>query len=406
MTSVKISTTDELLALLPHQLGYRLEQCVAVVLVTDRIVGPVARVDLPPEKDVRGTADHFLQSLLRIEPQMALLVGHDTVAGESRSLLRALHRGLLHAGVGIIDHVVVRDGRWWGWCCRPADELDGLLADHVDGHPMPDDAAVPAVAEFIARGSAPLASRSELGALVLEDAAVSEGVGDALSDLWDAFCDDVDPDGLLELGFDAAEPELDDDVEDDDAEPDGEDDSAADGLDEVRLRVRDRLASVDRVPDLWARVLAPPGERGDTFAVSDRELALMACSLVDKQWRDALVAWMSPVMFPLDEVDGGSRELLRTHAVAGPALTCEQSQAVLRRLLGLGARIPDTWPHEAAAVCTMTACVAWGVGDGSIAGDAVTRALRVEPHYRLAELLSQMIEVQLRPRRPWPGLAA
>ncbi len=399
MTSVKISTTDELLALLPHQLGYRLEQCVAVVLVTDKVVGPVARVDLPPEQDVRGTAEHLLGSLLRVGPQMALLVGHDTVPGESRSLLRALHRGLLDAGVGIIDHVVVRDGRWWGWCCHPADELDGLLADHVAGHPLPDDAAVPAVAELIARGSAPLASRSDLGALVLEDPAVSEGVGDALADLWDAVCDDIDPEGLLDL-----DPDL--EGEGYDADLDGAGNSAADALDDVRSRARDRLGAVDRVPALWARVLAPPGERGDTFAASDRELARMAHSLVDRQWRDALVAWMSPVMFPLDQVDDASGDLLRTHVVDGPVLTSEQSQTVLRRLLGLASRVPDAWSHEAAAVCTMTACVAWGVGDGSIAGDAVTRALRVEPRYRLAVLLSRMIEVQLRPQRQWPGLAA
>ena len=385
MTSVKISTTEELLAVLPHQLGYRLEQCVAVVMVSDRVLGPVARVDLPAEKDATHAAEHLLESLLRVRPQMALLVGHDTVPGESRSFLQALHRGLREAGVGIIDHVVVRDGRWWGWCCRPADQLDGLLPDHVDGHPMPDEAAVPAVAELIARGSAPLASRDELGALVGEDPTLSEGVGDALADLWEAFCDDIDPD---------LDPEL--EAEDEDV----------DEVERVRTRAARRLAAVDRAPSLWGRVLAPVGERGDTFAASDDDVARLAHSLVDKQWRDSLVAWMSPVMFPLDMVDDASQALLVEHAPAGPATTSEQSAVVLRRLLHLARRVPDEFSLEVAAMCTVAACVAWGVGNGSTTGDALARALGVQPDYRLARYLGQMVEHQMRPRQRWAEVAA
>lgn len=375
MTSVKISTTEELLAVLPHQLGHRPEQCVAIVMLTDRIVGPVARVDIPPETHVRATAEHLLASLIRVGPTAALLVGYDSVPGESRSLLRALHAGLLGEGIGIIDHVVVRGGRWWGWCCRPADELDGLLPEHVEGHPLPDEATVPAVAELIARGSAPLASRDELGALVGEDLALSEGVGDALADLWEAFCGEVD------------------------AEHEEETEA-------VRARAARQLASVDRAPALWGQVLAPVGERGDTFVASDDDVARLGHSLVDKQWRDSLVAWMSPVMFPLDLVDDASRALLVEHAPAGPATTSEQSAVVLRRLLHLARRTPDEFSLETAAVCTVAACVAWGVGNGSTAGDALARALAVEPDYRLAVYLAQMVEHQLRPRQGWTEVAA
>ncbi len=67
MTSVKISTTEELLAVLPHQLGYRLADCVAILMVTDKIVGPVARTDLPDEGDVEEAAANVLDSLLRVE---------------------------------------------------------------------------------------------------------------------------------------------------------------------------------------------------------------------------------------------------------------------------------------------------------------------------------------------------
>lgn len=59
---------------------------------------------------------------------------------------------------------------------------------------------MPAVAEFIARGSAPLASRDEVSALVAEDPALSRGVGDVLADLWEQFCDEVDPEGVVPAG--------------------------------------------------------------------------------------------------------------------------------------------------------------------------------------------------------------
>ena len=69
-------------------------------------------------------------------------------------------------------------------------------------------------------------------------------------------------------------------------------------------------------------------------------------------------------------------------------------------------RVPDAWPSEAAALCTVAGCVAWGVGNGSTSGDAVERALRVHPGYTLAGYLARMVEHQLRPRHRWAEVAA
>ena len=383
MTSLKITTTDELLAVLPHQLGHRLDDCIVIALVRDRVLGPVARTDLPRERDTDACADQLLASLLRVEPELALVVGFESVPGQSRSLRRALHEGLTGAGVGIIDHVVVREGRWWGACCRPcAGSLDGLVAEHADGHAVPDDASVPAVAELIATGSAPLASRDQVGALVAEDPTSSAGVGEALH-----LLDGVDP-------VDAADPV---------GAADPSDVSAADAG-----RHEHDLAGGrgDGVPALWARVLAPEGLRGDTFAATDTEVARMLRSLRDKAWRDALVAWMSAVMFPLDLVDDASSMLLAQSAPAGPVRTATWSRVVLQRLLALSRRTPDALAEEAAAICTVTACVAWGLGNGSTAGDALSRALRVQPDYTLALYLSRLVEFQVRPRRQWSDVAA
>lgn len=389
MTSVKISTTEELLAVLPHQLGYHVSDSVAVLMVTDKIVGPVARTDIPDERDVREASTNVLASLLRVQPQLAMLVGYESVPGESRSMMHALHAGLRRADVGIIDHVTVRDGRWWGWCCRPQDQLDGLLPDHLDGHPMAEEAAVPAVAEFIARGSAPLPGRGALHDLVTEDPLASGGVGDALEDLWDDVVHRIDPEGVMEVPLD-----------------DVEDLGLVDDVADARARAARWIDDVDRATEVWARVLAPEGERGDAFEVSDTEVARAVRSLVNKGWRDALISWMSPVMFPLDLVDDGSQVLLVAAAPHGPATSSEQSETVLRRLLSLARRVPDEWSHEAAAICTVTACVAWGVGNGSTAGDAVTRALRAEPGYTLAGYVVRMVDHQLRPRHQWSDVEA
>ena len=358
MTSVKISSTGEMLAVLPHQLGHQLDRCVVVAMLRGRTLGPVARTDLPGERDVAGVADQLLESLLRVGPEAALLVGYESLPGESRSLRHRLHEGLTRAGVGVIDHVVVRDGSWWGACCRPSPRsLDGLLADHAEGHDLPDSSTVAAVAELIATGSAPLGSRDDVSALVAEDPGASAGVGDALGRL-DADAGRVGGDGP------------------------------------------------GRVADLWARVLAPEAVRGDVFAATDEEVALMLRSLRDKPWRDALIAWMSAVMFPLDLVDDASSMLLASSAPAGPVRSAAWSRAVLQRLLTVARRVPDDRPHDAAAICTVAACVAWGLGTGSIAGDAVTRALRVDPGYTLAGYLGRIIEFQVRPRRQWSDVAA
>ena len=111
-------------------------------------------------------------------------------------------------------------------------------------------------------------------------------------------------------------------------------------------------------------------------------------------------------MFPLDLVDDASSMLLAQSAPAGPVRTATWSRVVLQRLLALSRRTPDALAEEAAAICTVTACVAWGLGNGSTAGDALSRALRVQPDYTLALYLSRLVEFQVRPRRQWSDVAA
>ena len=69
---------------------------------------------------------------------------------------------------------------------------------------------------------------------------------------------------------------------------------------------------------------------------------------------------------------------------------------LLDRLLLLCRSLPDSAPSAAAAVCTVTAHVAWADGDGAVARAALDRALRLEPGYRLAGLLARLVDHGLR----------
>jgi GNAT superfamily N-acetyltransferase len=70
--------------------------------------------------------------------------------------------------------------------------------------------------------------------------------------------------------------------------------------------------------------------------------------------------------------------------------------ALQGRLLEVCRAVPDACRAEAAAICTVVAHVAWAEGDGAVARAALDRALRLEPEYRLAGLLAQLVDAGLR----------
>jgi hypothetical protein len=51
-------------------------------------------------------------------------------------------------------------------------------------------------------------------------------------------------------------------------------------------------------------------------------------------------------------------------------------------------------------VLTVLASYAWFHGDGALASVALDRALAIDPAYRLALLLEQMVSLAIRPQHP------
>ncbi len=343
---------SDVVALLPYQLGYHPSDSVVVVTLRSGRIGLVARVDLPPDDDVDVTVEVLLGPLRREGADAVVLVGYETEPDASHPLLTALVEALEADRVTVLAVDVVRDGRRYSPvcsepCCPP------------EGVPLPHPADVPAVAELVARGSAPLPSR----------AAVS---------------------GLVAPGVDAEQ------------------------VGEQLARGRP-LPRGDTAVRAWARVLAAPGERArlGTAALPwpPRVVATAATGLADIPLRDALVGWLAPGVLPRGELDpvvvGRLERILPRWAGMGSWGCGGRSDGARRLLLDqlmlLCRAVPDSAPGAAAAVCTVAAHVAWVDGDGAVARVALERALRLDPGYRLAGLLARLVDHGLRVDPAAPG---
>jgi hypothetical protein len=310
--------------------------------------------------------------VLQEEPDAVLLVAYETRAGDGRPGLAAVRRRLVRAGVGVLDRLVVRDGRWFAVDC-----VDGCCP--AEGTPVPRPADTPAVAEFVGLGVSPLPARDSLADLVAADPERTPSVAAALATR-----------------------------------------TARSGGLGVAARRYEALS-------VWAMAL---GLRDDGGAVADvagvrpDQLALLVESLRDVQLRDGLIAWLCPGSLPpsclapevMDAVRtclpergpgwsragrgrGARRDLRR-----GSGAT-EAGRRHLRRLQRLVTAVPD---EDAAGILTVLANLAWWLGDGALSRTCLERALRAKPDYRLALLLERMLDLGVRPgsnREPWPDTA-
>nr|MBP6526457.1 DUF4192 family protein [Dermatophilaceae bacterium] len=220
------------------------------------------------------------------------------------------------------------------------------------------------VAEYVARGRAPLLSRSAVDDLVRADPVASTGVAAAIG--------------------------------------------AHEGM--PRRRLRRRSASA------WAELLRPPRTDGGARDGGGRDglsrdggaqhppptvVADLALGLRDIAWRDAVIAWLAPGVLPLADLQPSAVLLLESTMPSWGGMGFdgepgEGSDEVLRRLVALCRSLPDEAAQEAAALCTVVAHVAWASGDGTIARAAIERARHLAPDYRLAALLAKLIDAGIR----------
>lgn len=338
---------DDIVSVLPYHLGYHPRDSVVAVSLRGRLLGLVARADIPPPGHEDDVASWLVGPLVRDGASAVIVVGFEDEPDAARPVALSVAEHLERAGVEVLDVTVVRDGRRYSprcskACCPP------------EGVVLPEPASVPGVAEFVARGRSPLVSRDAVDGLVGPDPAASRGVADAIA--------------------------------------------ARGRMPGRRLRRRSAAA--------WAEVLRRPrAEDGARVrcgpGATPAALADLALGLRDIAWRDALIAWLAPGVLPVEDLDAAVVRTLESSLPTWGGMGFESVDAtgrdeVLHRLLLLCRCVPDEVPEEAAAVCTVVAHVAWAGGDGTIARAAVERAVRLVPDYRLARLLERLVDNGIR----------
>ncbi|CCH76409.1 hypothetical protein BN12_1240006 [Nostocoides japonicum T1-X7] len=403
MAHIKVTDIADLVVLLPYQLGFHPADSLVLADLTGNRIHGVARVDLGEVRS-REVAAQCLAPLVRDGARSVLLAAWEETPGSAARALDHACRAAADLGVEVVLELLVSDGRFWS-----SDE-----DEPPEGRPVPEPAAVTAVAELVALGIAPLPGRASLAGLV-------------------------------------------------EASPGSRTDDVAEAV--VRRRGRRRTSwSSPSARKEWRMHLSAAAVGTDALPTPHRT-AVLAVALLDRDWRDGIIAWLCTGSLPLDalgrgvvpdlvgmpriprppgrndppapEVGADPHRRLRLvgsrdrhpadgtewedvgdgdawdadpaddgRAIGSPGSACgpwvldgTEARAVLEVLLQLCRDLRDETEDVAAAALTTAAHVAWWLGDGALARTALERALRVAPGYRLAELFETVVADGIRPAR-------
>ena len=355
-TTIHLSGPADVLSVLPYQLGFHPRDCLVAVSLRGTRVGLVQRIDLPPPEHVGDAVAAMMAPLRQEGTRSVLLLGFEEREGESRAMLDEMAGACAADGIEVTDRLFVRGERWFApdchqTCCPP------------EGLRLPDPSEVPAVAEFVGRGICPAPDRSALADRLEPNWPLMSRALIVQADEWLA---------RRQAATGAGEDEL----------------------DECRATEL----------DVWARVLWAEDDAESIQALRSQDLAVLAVSLSDVDLRDALIAWLCPGTLAQELIDPRlftqmSGALAQQPWLDGDIRDVDQVIALQRiegRLCEVCAALPDLW---AVAALTVLATFTWWRGDGALTRVALDRALRIDPRYRLAQLLERMVDLAIRPER-------
>lgn len=378
---VVVRGSDDLVATVPHLVGFPPERSLVLVSMhrhgARSRLGLVARFDLPPS-DPRSCstvataeadlATQAVEVMLRDEPSevIALVYADEpcSVAPPWRTLVERLGVAFQAVDVPVLDALYVSQDRFRSYRCTDV----GCCPE--PGRPV-DPTSSAAAAELVARGSAPLSSRSELRGLVqpsdrercasVEAAArreltsIGRHWGDEGKARWRSW--QVES---LELLRDTAERIL----------------NGGPGLDDDEAgRILAGLCDVP-VRDAAAMLLTRWAHGSDDDCEQHR--------------RQNDVEHVEPRMDQL-------LDAVRRGADQPPAAQLEPQQR--------GALLARFW-IDLSSSCdgplavpplTLLGMHVWSQGNGALASVAVQRALALDPDYRLARLLDDALSLGVRP---------
>jgi Domain of unknown function (DUF4192) len=389
-TTIRLNGPADVLTVLPYQLGFHPRQCLVAVSLRGSCsnrVGLVQRIDLPPSEHAGDAVDAMIAPLLQDPPESVLLIGFEEHEGQSRLMLDDMDDACTAYGIKVADRMVVRDGRWFDLDC------DNQSCCPPEGLPLPAPSEVPAVAEFVGREICPLPDRSALADLVEPNKPLLGQAVSRLAQEWLQLRHEATGTGQARFPAGQQEPVT--------AE-------CKPVTAECELVTDERQLHDFRGSELavWSRVLCDEDDAEPIRELPPQDLAMLAASLTDVDLRDGLIAWLCPGTLSLDLIDpvlsAQMGRVLVEPRVGGDLVGTGDTAQVIslqrfeRRLCELSAALPDAW---AAATLTLLASFAWWRGDGALTRIALDRALRVDPEYRLAQLLERMVDLAIRPER-------
>lgn len=357
---IRISGTDQMLAALPHMLGYRPARSL-VVMATEldhttaegvhrSCLAYTLRVDLPPPQGlpqlpaalaapltqtVAGASGQVMLHAFVLDPPGEQDDGADLDPDEPylAGMVEALHRLALGVGAVLHDVTLVHEGR------RVRRAVCATRRTQEGWRDAPAAADVAMTADLVLRGKSPLPSREAVTELVRRRDEQASAAADLALDLL------------------AKDPS--------------------------------RFDEDECVSALGAWVVHGQPEP------SARQRAWIAVLLDDTASRDAVLSRWVPELFELDDTLP-PEEVERFRALV-PAWPEEETWPLLERMLRLCARTPR---HLTPPLLTLTALVAWCRGEGTIANEACALALEIDPGYRMAQMLDHALARGLRPPTP------
>lgn len=330
-TTVRLTGPEDLLAVVPHLFGYAVTQSiVAIDLIRGASprLGFMERVDLPAEGEAASAAEALTGPMLMHGNGLVVLIGYETITGEAEAALVMAGDAMRAAGLTVFDQMLVTGDRWRSLGCTDRECCP------AEGKPLPGSEN-PAAMTLIGAGSAPVKDRQTLASHI------------------------------------AAGPR------------------ASAVMDAITAQREEASTTPETAAAAWGAVLM------STDPLTDQTIATATLGLAwgeRKDFRDALLAWLTPGVLPLESTDQTclSHLLALRPTQTDPDTQTASSEMITDRLITLCSSLPDS---EATPALTVLAHYAWATGKGTIASLALDRALTAQPDYALARLLHRVVTI-------------
>lgn len=131
-TALTLRSPGDLLATVPHLLGFHPSASLVAICLRERRLGLLARVDLPPPGDAASVLASLMPAVAADAPDAALLIGYENDDGQSLVTLNAVADALAPLDIRVMGKLVVHQGGG-GPSTAPTP-----TAAHLTGHRSPD----------------------------------------------------------------------------------------------------------------------------------------------------------------------------------------------------------------------------------------------------------------------------